>query len=130
MSAAEFQRQYGSGAKGKPSNPAIRTKLDGHSFASKMEARRYEWLKAHPDVLHIDRHPVFTLSTGRRWQADFACYYADELIVVEDVKGHVGNKFDSWRRFVLIREDFDAHHPLRPLRVITFNGSLKVWEDV
>ena len=116
-------------------HPATPVRIDGHRFDSKAEGRRYEWLKAHPDVLHIDVHPVFTLSTGRRYMADFLVWYHNPQLEngnpdVEDVKGCVGNKFDSWRIFQRTREDFDSHHPLAPLRVVTWNYSKKEWEEV
>jgi hypothetical protein len=75
----------------------IRTKLDGYTFDSKMEARRYQELK----LLHkageingLEVHKVFSLDANGvhicNYEADF-CYWVRRghgiEYVVEDVKG-------------------------------------------
>ena len=111
----------------RPSIPSKRVEIDGHKFASKTEGRYYEYLKAGPHIEHVDVHPVFTLSTGRRYQADFLVWFTHggRPRAVE-VKGFT--KGEAWRRFQLIREDFDSHHPLSPLRVVVWKD--KRWQEV
>lgn len=117
----------------RPSIPSKRCTVDGHRFDSKLEGRRYQWLQAQPEVVHIDVHPVFTLSTGRRYRADFLVWerapgLVERFPLAEEVKGFA--RGEAWRRFQLIREDFDKHHPLAPLRVVTFDRKAKAWREV
>jgi len=69
---------------------AIRTEVDGRSFASKLEARRYKQLvelqKAHLIRWFTCQVP-FYLAPGVKYVADFLIVYFDGRVVVEDVKG-------------------------------------------
>lgn len=79
---------------------AIKTTVDGITFASKAEAKRYQELKAlclAGHILNLKCQPVFVLAdavtiNGRRrpsirYVADFSYYTPDMDFVVEDVKG-------------------------------------------
>jgi len=72
----------------------IRTHVDGYSFASKAEARRYGELKLMEKSGVISRltvHPSFILSVNNvhfcNYYADFS-YLENGKEVVEDVKGY------------------------------------------
>lgn len=79
---------------------AVKTTVDGITFASKAEAKRYQELKAlcvAGHILNLKCQPVFVLAdsvtiNGRRrpslrYVADFSYYTPDMDLVVEDVKG-------------------------------------------
>lgn len=79
---------------------AVKTTVDGITFASKAEAKRYQELKAlclAGHILNLKCQPVFVLAdavtiNGRRrpsirYVADFSYYTPDMDFVVEDVKG-------------------------------------------
>lgn len=89
--------------------------IDGWKFDSEVEAARYLFLKADPEVLYVDVHPVLTLPGGIRFKADFIAWPLDshESARVEDVKG-MRPSTDFWR----LKQMFDFHHPLRPLVVV------------
>lgn len=70
----------------------VRTEVDGHSFASKAEARRYGELKLLEragEITHLQLQPSFPLEVqGKkigRFTGDFA-YVEHDTCVVEDVK--------------------------------------------
>jgi hypothetical protein len=72
---------------------AIRTKIDGITFASKKEAHRYTDLKTlekHNKIRDLKLQPCFPFKYDDkvmfRYYADFEYYENDEYIV-EDVKG-------------------------------------------
>lgn len=114
--------------------PSKRTTRGEIKFDSKMEARFYDHIAMDPDALWVDVHPVVTLSTGRRWQADFLVWYTHEMgprleaPQLFEVKGRTEG--DAWRRFQLVREDFDTHHPLAPLAVVTWDYKEKRWRSI
>jgi hypothetical protein len=97
---------------------AVKTKLDGHTFDSKLEAAFYEYLKADPSVVHIDVHPVFTLAEGIRYRADFCAWFISGQEVY-DCKGM--KPTTDYKR---IKALFNAH-PLRPL--VTVYRSKGAW---
>lgn len=73
----------------------MRTEVDGITFASKKEARRWSELKlmaAGKLIRRLERQPVFILTVNGeeicRYIGDFRYWVGDELVcVVEDVKG-------------------------------------------
>jgi hypothetical protein len=106
MSAEEYQRRFGSLARGplaraehKRSSPAPAatskfgarsTVIDGIRFPSQREARRYtalQLLRASGEVLWFVRQPSFDLPGGTRYRADFLVVWRDGRVTVEDVKG-------------------------------------------
>lgn len=69
---------------------AIRTEVDGRSFASKLEARRYKQLRlmwATGEIRWFTCQVPFHLAPDVKYVADFLIVYADGRVVVEDVKG-------------------------------------------
>ena len=69
---------------------AIRTELDGISFPSKAEARRYNELKLLQQVGRVQwfiRQPSFDVGPKIRYIADFLVLWCDGTVTVEDVKG-------------------------------------------
>ena len=69
---------------------AIRTEVDGRSFASKLEARRYRQL-VELQKLHLIRwftcQVPFHLAPGVKYVADFLVVWFDDRVTIEDVKG-------------------------------------------
>lgn len=72
---------------------AVRTQVDGITFASKKEARRYGELRLMELgglIRRLERQPVFILAVNGeeicRYIADFR-YWVEDVCIVEDVKG-------------------------------------------
>ena len=66
------------------------TERDGFRFDSMIEADYYDCLKQQRldgYLLHIDVHPVITLSDGVRKTFDFMAWWSDGRVIVYDVKG-------------------------------------------
>ena len=106
----------------------------GCKFDSKAEARRYDWLMAREDVVHVDVHPIFTLPGGIRYCADFLVWtpWVEAVYLgagehgrvwAEDVKGRAPST--AFRR---VRRLFDAHHPLAPMRVVVWRKG--EWQEI
>jgi hypothetical protein len=83
---------------------AVRTEIDGITFASKGEARRYQELKLLERVGQIrdlTRQPWFALQVPPHWKsigkyvADFSYLEGDDL-VIEDFKG-VMTPLSRWK---------------------------------
>lgn len=69
---------------------AVKTAVDGITFDSKAESRRYDELKLlldHGLLKGFARQPSFVLPGGIRYRPDFIVCDADGVIYVEDVKG-------------------------------------------
>lgn len=73
---------------------AVKTEIDGYTFASKAEAKRYEELKLQLRrelISELTVHPVFPLNVNGvyigRFTPDFS-YNNSEGMVVEDVKSY------------------------------------------
>ena len=93
---------------------------DGIHFDSKTERDFYLYLKADPEIRHIDVHPTFTLP-GFRFTADFITY-THYRIKVYDVKGR-----RPGTDFTRIWTQFGQLHPLAPLIVVRRDG--KGWKE-
>ena len=105
---------------------AQKTKVDGFTFDSKMEAAYWEMLKLKMRlkiIKHIDVHPVVTLIEGIRWTLDFIIYYPDGKIEAVDIKGFQTEQFKDRRKL------FDVLHPLAPLKVITKKGKKWIYQE-
>lgn len=92
LSKKDLERIYGSPARSK--YRAVRTVVDGTTFDSKAEARRYAELKAGElgGLVHdLELQPEYPIVVaGRRicvYRADFRYYHIDGELFVEDVKG-------------------------------------------
>lgn len=86
---------------------AIRTSVDGIMFASKGEARRYEYLSTQHrlGLIHdLELQPEYPLVvagiTIGKYIGDFRYYRADGEMVVEDFKGMPTPIYRLKRRFV------------------------------
>lgn len=93
---------------------AVKVTLDGHTFDSKAEAKRYGELKLLEKAGKISKlevHPKFDLAINghviARYTADFEYMYAGRLLHVEDVKSAPTAKR---RDFILIRKLMKAIH--------------------
>ena len=93
----------------------MRTELDGHTFASRAEARRYAELRIMEragEIAGIELQPRFRLQdsfsyNGKRerpidYIADFRYRrVADDVTVIEDVKGHRERVYQLKRKLFL-----------------------------
>lgn len=105
---------------------AVPTTLDGHRFASKVEADYYAelcLLKKAGVVLHVDVHPVFTLGPGDKVRLDFLVWYKDGTVDGVDVKGARKTRAASEFRRMAKR----WNHPAVRLVAVTRKG--KSWSD-
>jgi len=69
---------------------AIPTELDGIKFASRKEAKRYRELRLlekSGELLFFLRQVPFHLPANVKYVCDFLCFWKDETVTVEDVKG-------------------------------------------
>ena len=69
---------------------AISTELDGIKFASRKEARRYRELRLlekSGELLFFLRQVPFHLPANVKYVCDFLCFWKDDTVTVEDVKG-------------------------------------------
>lgn len=92
----------------------------GLTFDSLTEERRYDWLIAQPEIVHVDVHPILQLPHGIRYQADFCVHFAPlgggfmPCCRVEDVKSKRGMTTEFRR----LKRIFDQTHPFAPLVVV------------
>lgn len=97
---------------------AVKTVVDGVTFASKAEARRYGELKllaSTKEITDLRLQPKFDLVAGVRYIADFSYYQGpkkNEHLVVEDVKGM------ETRVFKLKLKLFRHFYPHIDLRIV------------
>jgi hypothetical protein len=94
---------------------AQKRKVDNIIFDSIAEANYYgklKGLKQSGEILHIDIHPVFTLTASIKYIADFMIFYKNGKIEVIDVKGM------KTRDFKLKEKLFNEIHPLKPLKIV------------
>ena len=92
-----------------------KTVVDGITFDSKAEARRYcelKNLKAYCRINWFTRQPSFLLPGGIRYRPDFMVRDANGRIWVEDVKGM------ETKEFKLKRKLWDETYPGLPLKII------------
>ncbi len=100
--------------KGKSKYRNIRVEIDGHTFDSKAEGRRYEELKLLQAAGEIDGfglQPSFVLEKGIRYRPDFIVS-GDGQIWVEDVKGVETAAFKIKKRL------WEVKYPWLELRII------------
>lgn len=80
---------------------AVRTEVDGRSFASKLEAKRYRQLnllwKA-GEIRWFTCQVPFQLVPGVKYVADFLIVWADGRVTIEDVKGVETKEFKIKRK--------------------------------
>lgn len=94
---------------------AVKTAVDGITFDSKAEARRYQelkLLKRAGEIQGFGIQPSFVLPGGVRYRPDFIVCDKDGTLHVEDVKG-----FET-AAFKIKRKLYDEMYPWLPLEVI------------
>lgn len=99
---------------------AKKTTVDGITFDSKAEARRYQQLKLMQqagEIIGFTRQPSFILLGGVRYMPDFLVRHKNGKIWVEDVKG-----FET-QAFKIKRKLWDETFWWLPLRIIR-NGKV------
>jgi len=111
---------------------AKKTKKDGVTFDSGMEAEFYELLKASEEVVCFELQPRYLLQeafvkdgkTIRKieYVADFKVLYKDKTFEVIDVKGQVTDVFK------LKKKIFDKRYP--ELKLILIRKYAKGWREV
>lgn len=88
---------------------AIPTELDGIKFASKKEARRYRELRLlekSGELLFFLRQVPFHLPANVKYVCDFLCFWQDDTVTVEDVKGI------KMPMYVLKKKQVEAIYPI------------------
>lgn len=93
---------------------AIQTELDGIKFASKKEARRYRELRLlekSGELLFFLRQVPFHLPANVKYVCDFLCFWKDETVTVEDVKGI------KMPMYVLKKKQVEAIYPIKIMEV-------------
>jgi len=114
MSQKEYRKLIGKQTKpNKYRN--IKTDVDGITFDSKAEARRYSELKMLADadeIMGFGLQPSFVLPGGIRYRPDFIVCGNDGTVWLEDVKGV------ETQEFKLKKKLWDSHYTWLELRVI------------
>ena len=93
---------------------AIPTELDGIKFASRKEARRYRELRLlekSGELLFFLRQVPFHLPANVKYVCDFLCFWKDETVTVEDVKGI------KMPMYVLKKKQVEAIYPIKIMEV-------------
>ena len=118
MSQEEYRQLISRQSTGKPNKyKNVKTEIDGHTFDSKAEARRYTELKILQqagEITGFGLQPSFVLPGGIRYRPDFIVCGADGGIWVEDVKGV------STKEFLLKKKLWEAHYPWMDLKIIKY----------
>lgn len=95
---------------------SCRVKVDGYSFDSKKEAKKYEelkLLKAAGEIVDFELQPSFVLQEGFRlkdgryqrpiiYRADFKVIYLDRVVYI-DTKGHRTKEYLLKRKILLYK---------------------------
>jgi len=95
----------------------VKTEVDGITFDSKAEARRYSELKLLADaneILGFGLQPSFALPGGIRYKPDFIVCGKDGTVWLEDVKGV------ETKEFKLKKKLWDATYPWLELRIVKY----------
>lgn len=88
---------------------AKKTRVDGITFDSQMEAKRYCNLKLlveRKEVLFFLRQPMFDLGGGTTYRADFLVFWMNGLVTVEDCKGY------RTEAYIKAKKQTEALYPL------------------
>ena len=88
---------------------AIPTELDGIKFASRKEAKRYRELRLlekSGELLFFLRQVPFHLPANVKYVCDFLCFWQDDTVTVEDVKGI------KMPMYVLKKKQVEAIYPI------------------
>jgi hypothetical protein len=93
---------------------AITTELDGIKFASRKEARRYRELRLlekSGELLFFLRQVPFHLPANVKYVCDFLCFWQDDTVTIEDVKGI------KTPLYVLKKKQVEAIYPVKIMEV-------------
>ena len=96
MSASEANRLLAKSSPKPGKYRNVKVELDGHTFDSKSEARRYNELKLMKqagEIKGFDLQPSFPLGKKIRYRPDFIVCGMDGTVWVEDVKGMETKEF-------------------------------------
>ena len=88
---------------------SVRTSINGYSFQSQKEAKRYTellLLKKAGEVSFFTRQPILDLGGGTTYRPDFLIFWSDGKITWEDVKG--------WKTkdFIKNKKQVEAKYPI------------------
>ena len=117
MSQSEYKQLISKNTKKSSKYGNVKTEIDGHSFDSKAEARRYVELKMlqnEKEIKGFGLQPSFVLPGGIRYRPDFIICDADGRIWVEDVKGM------ETKDFKLKKKLWEAHYPWIELKIVKY----------
>ena len=95
----------------------VKTEIDGHTFDSKAEARRYSELKmlaAADEIMGFGLQPSFVLPGSIRYRPDFIVCGKDGTVWVEDVKGY------ETKDFKLKKKLWDSHYKWLELKIVKY----------
>ena len=119
MSLEEYRRITSQDAPQSPQTRSkygnVKTVIDGITFDSKAEARRYGelvLLQKSGLIRGFARQPSFLFSSGVRYRPDFIVSNCDGTIFVEDVKG------TCTKEFLLKQKIWKSEYPWIELRII------------
>lgn len=91
----------------------VPTEFDGIKFASKAEMARYgelRLLEISGKISHLECQPLFVLTAGVKYYADFR-YMEDGRVIVEDVKGGKGTQtrvfLNKWKQVKVLYPDVE-----------------------
>lgn len=93
---------------------AIPTELDGIKFASRKEAKRYRELRLlekSGELLFFLRQVPFHLPANVKYVCDFLCFWKDETVTIEDVKGI------KTSLYILKKKQVEATYPVKIMEV-------------
>ena len=93
---------------------AIPTELDGIKFASRKEAKRYielRLLEKSGELLFFLRQVPFHLPANVKYVCDFLCFWKDETVTIEDVKGI------KTSLYILKKKQVEATYPVKIMEV-------------
>ena len=93
---------------------AIPTELDGINFASRKEAKRYielRLLEKSGELLFFLRQVPFHLPANVKYVCDFLCFWKDETVTIEDVKGI------KTPLYILKKKQVEATYPVKIMEV-------------
>lgn len=79
---------------------AKRTTIDGHTFDSAKEAKRFSeltLLARDGSVLWFVCQPTFYLQGGIKYRPDFLVVWVDGTVVIEEIKGGQATKTEGYR---------------------------------
>lgn len=93
---------------------AIPTEFDGIKFASRKEAKRYRELRLlekSGELLFFLRQVPFHLPANVKYVCDFLCFWKDDSVTIEDVKGI------KTSMYILKKKQVEAIYPVKIMEI-------------